>query len=55
MLGNMNIVRNAFAAVQPSRWPPIHSMGSPTPVPMSFAASDRQAMEPPPDDPAPDL
>ena len=55
ILGNGNTVQNVFSAVQPSGWPAIHSIGSPTPVATRVAASDRQVMEPPPDDPAPDL
>jgi hypothetical protein len=55
VLRDTNAVERAFSGVQPSRWPAIHSIGSPTRVPASVAASDHQVMEPPPDDPAPDL
>jgi len=55
ILRDGNTVEKTFSGVQPSRWPAIHSIESPTPVPASAAASDRQVMEPPPDDPAPDL
>jgi hypothetical protein len=55
ILGDGKTVQNAFSAVQPSGWPAIHSIGSPTRVPTSADASDHQVMEPPPDDPAPDL
>jgi hypothetical protein len=55
ILGNGNTVQNVFATVQPSHWPMIHSMGSATPMPPGVSASDTQMMEPPPDDPAPDL
>ncbi len=55
ILGHGN-THNVFATAQPSSWPAIHSIGSPTtPIPTSVAASDTQIMEPPPDDPPPDL
>ena len=41
IVGNGNTVQHAFSAVDPSGWPAIHSIGSPTPVPPSVAASDR--------------
>ena len=55
MLRDEYAMEKTFSAVQPSRWPAIHSIGSPTRVPTSAAASDHQVMEPQPDDPAPDL
>jgi hypothetical protein len=40
ILRDRDTVEKAFSTVQPSRWPAIHSIGSPTRVPTSVAASD---------------